>query len=132
MRKIISILTIIAFCMTLTACQDNSPVEGYWIMTEAEIYGKKINIDELSPDGKYPFISLEENSKYVVFFVREAIKGKWERTKKGVKLFEANENSPVEIEKVGDKLVMNISTIGAKYVFTRSNEKPTAYDDVVK
>ena len=33
-------------CLTLTACKD-TPLEGYWVVSEAEIYGKKINIDEI-------------------------------------------------------------------------------------
>ena len=36
---------ILMLCLTLTACKD-TPLEGYWVVSEAEIYGKKINIDE--------------------------------------------------------------------------------------
>ena len=133
MKKLsILIVTIFMLCLTLTACQDNTPLEGYWVISEAEIFGKKVNIDKVSSDGKYPFISFEENSQYVVFFVGEATRGKWERTGKGVKLLDENSKASVEIEKSGDKLVMRIPELEAKYVFTKSKEKSKAYDEVTE
>ena len=54
MKKLsILIVTIFMLCLTLTACQDNTPLEGYWVISEAEIFGKKVNIDKVSSDGKF-------------------------------------------------------------------------------
>lgn len=121
---------ILMLCLTLAACKD-TPLEGYWVVSEAEIYGKKINIDEATRDRQYPFLSLESDSKYVIFFVGKATKGKWEKSEKGIKLYIKNDKT-VEVEKVGDKLVMNVPELQAKYVFSKSNEKPKAYDEVTE
>ena len=116
--------------MLFRSCKD-TPLEGYWVVSEAEIYGKKINIDEATRDRQYPFLSLESDSKYVIFFVGKATKGKWEKSERGIKLYIKNDKT-VEVEKVGDKLVMNVPELQAKYVFSKSNEKPKAYDEVTE
>lgn len=132
MKKLsLLLVSVFMLCLTLTACQD-TPLEGYWVISEAEIFGKKVDIDKVSSDGKYPFISFEENSQYIAFFVGNAIRGKWEKTGKGVKLLDENTKKSSEIEKKGDKLVIRIPEVEAKYVFVKSKEKPKAYDEVVK
>lgn len=132
MKKLsLLLVSVFMLCLTLTACQD-TPLEGYWVISEAEIFGKKVDIDKVSSDGKYPFISFEDNSQYVVFFVGEATRGKWEKTGKGVKLLDENTQKSSEIEKVGDKLVIRIPEVKAKYVFVKSKDKPKAYDEVTK
>ena len=137
MKKLrLLLVAVFMLCLTLTACQSKDSLDGYWVVSEMEALGQKVEVDKVYPDGKVGFLSFEADSKFVAYFVQGAavVKGKWEKTEKGVKLTAENATGSeegYEITKDGDKLVLDIQGI-AKYIYTKSSEKPKDYDEVVK
>ena len=119
--------------ITLTACQGNkSSPEGYWMLTGTEVDGKKVEDKEFVQEGKEPFISIEGESKYIFYFSDALISnGKWEASDKGVKMTD-KDGSTVEAIIDGEKMVMDFPEDKTKYEFTKTTEKPKAYDDAVK
>jgi len=103
------LVAVFMLCLTLTACQGKDSLNGYWVMTGMEAMGQKVELDKAYPDGKIGFLSFESGSKFIVYFGSdtEVVKGTWEKT-------------TLDIQGV------------AKYEFTKSNEKPKQYDEVVK
>ena len=113
MKKLrLLLVAVFMLCLTLTACQSKDSLDGYWVVSEMEALGQKVEVDKVYPDGKVGFLSLEADSKFVAYFGQGSEEG-------------------YEITKDGDKLVLDIQGI-AKYIYTKSSEKPKAYDEVVK
>lgn len=127
------LVAVFMLCLTLTACQSKDSLNGYWVMTGMEAMGQKVELEKAYPDGKVGFLSFESGSKFIAYFGTgsEVVKGTWEKSEKGVKLTEEKSKKPVEVTKDGDKLVLDMQGM-AKFEFTKSNEKPKAYDEVVK
>jgi iron compound ABC superfamily ATP binding cassette transporter len=138
--KKLRLLFVVLFllCVTLTACQGNKPSpekpspEGYWMLTAAEADGKKVENKEFIEEGKEPFVSIEGESKYILYFSDDIISnGKWEASDKGVKITD-KDGSTQEAVIDGQKMVMDFPEFNTKYEFTKTTEKPKAYDDAVK
>lgn len=131
-------VALFLLCVTLTACQGNKPSpekpspEGYWMLTAAEADGKKVENKEFIKEGKEPFVSIEGESKYILYFSDALISnGKWEASDKGVKMTD-KDGSLVEATIDGQKMVVDFPEDKTKYEFTKTTEKPKAYDDAVK
>ena len=131
-------VALFLLCVTLTACQGNKPSpekpspEGYWMLTAAEADGKKVENKEFIKEGKEPFVSIEGESKYILYFSDALISnGKWEASDKGVKMTD-KDGSLVEATIDGQKMVVDFPEDKTKYEFIKTTEKPKAYDDAVK
>lgn len=131
-------VALFLLCVTLTACQGNNPSpekpspEGYWMLTAAEADGEKVENKEFIKEGKEPFVSIEGESKYILYFSDALISnGKWEASDKGVKMTD-KDGSSVEATIDGQKMVVDFPGDKTKYEFTKTTEKPKAYDDAVK
>lgn len=131
-------VALFLLCITLTACQGNKPStekpspEGYWMLTAADADGKKVENKEFIKEGKEPFISIEAESKYIFYFSDDMMSnGKWEASDKGVKITD-KDGSTQDVVIDGQKMVMDFPESNTKYEFTKTSEKPKAYDDAVK
>ena len=87
---------------------------------------KKVENKEFIKEGKEPFVSIEGESKYILYFSDALISnGKWEASDKGVKMTD-KDGSSVEATIDGQKMVVDFPENKTKYEFTKTTEKPKA------